>query len=71
MSNSFSGNFYHFTDINFFFDSINFEDTTLNLLSKEFLCDLTNLTLIKNDSLKILNFFPGFETHDMLACLEI
>merc|ERR1712078_904191 len=70
-SNILSYNPYYFTDINLFYNDIELTNNILCFLPKEFLCNLTNLTLTKNDTLKIINFFPGFDTHDMLACLEI
>jgi hypothetical protein len=70
-SNTLSYNPYYFTDINFFFNDVELNENSSYFLPKEFLDNLANLTFSKNDSLKIINFFPGFDTHEMLTCLEI
>ena len=70
-SNILSFSPYYFTDISFFYNDIELKSNTISILPSEFLNSLTTLTFTKNDTVKIINFFPGFDTHKMLSCLEI
>ena len=40
-------------------------------ISNEFFSYLTHLSLVKNDSIKLLNFFPGADIENTLTFLDL
>jgi hypothetical protein len=64
-------NFYSFSTENLFFSNIDIQTPVINLISNEFFTKLTQLSTTKNDAITILNFFPGYDTHQTLTFLEL
>jgi len=68
---SMSINFYSCSTENLFFSNIDLQTPIINVISNEFFTKLTQLSFIKNDAVTILNFFPGYDTHQTLTFLEL
>jgi len=64
-------NFYYIENNNLFFNKVNIQEFTMSFINTDFFNKLTNLTFIKNDSIKIINFFPGENVQDTLSFLDI
>ena len=64
-------NSYYIENNNLFFNNVNIQEHTMNFINTDFFNKLTNLTFIKNDSIKIINFFPGENVQDTLSFLDI
>lgn len=64
-------NFYYVENDSLFFNKINLEEFMIDFINIDFFNKLTNLTFIKNDSIKLINFFPGENVQDTLTFLDI
>jgi heme/copper-type cytochrome/quinol oxidase subunit 2 len=64
-------NFYSFSNESLFFKDFDFKTNIMSSISDEFFCHLTHLSFIKNDSIKLLNFFPGPDVENTLIFLDL
>ena len=50
---------------------INLDQEFFNIIPSSLLTNLSEITYEKNDSLKLIKFFPDYTTHEILTHLEI